>query len=506
MSNKNLSYSEEKKWVHFVGVCGSAMGSLATALSQSGFQITGSDRSFFDPMKSVLEESEVLIQNKFSKKNLKGETWGLSSLYPDVVVVGNAISRDNEEAQALEALLNKKALIQKLSFPEALAIWGIQDRESLVLSGTHGKTTTSTMAVHSLQSLGLDPAYLIGGIPLNSKKSCQLKTSGKTFVCEGDEYDTAYWAKHSKFLYYKASWVVCTGVEFDHADIFSSIEDILEMFYQLIEKTSRGWILIDEESSLNPESTEKIAKKLTSSGLSLLRYGFSSRSDVQIQDWSYESLPWSLGERGILATIKVNSIGQGKIYLPFSGKHNLLNFASIIAFLTATQKIDSFSQLQEIAKTYLGVKRRQENFHKNDSTLFVDDFAHHPSAIRETLQGLKSLYPERSLQVFFEPASATSGRNIHFNDFLSAFDESNSLFVFNKIKKNIPEDERLNVDLLCEKLKEKNPNKSYFSEENVDQLFSQYKKHLESNHDKKNLTVLMSNSSFSGLKEMMKGL
>ena len=354
------------------------MASVAAALKERGFAITGSDQGIYPPMSTFLEERGIEAR-PFDEANLEYK--------PDLVVIGNAISRGNPEAEyALEHKLAYCAL------PELLKHQFLRGKRSLVVCGTHGKTTTASLLAWLLEHNGLNPSFLIGGIPNNLGQGARF-TDSEWCVLEGDEYDTAFFDKRSKFVHYLPEAVVINNLEFDHADIFCSLTEIQTSFQRLINIIPRNGLLLanGDEPNLLP---------LTGVGHCPVRhFGLGNDCDAQADQLLFS-------ESG--STFR---LGSAQFRIPMIGELNVRN--ALAALLMARYAGLSDEQIQAGFDTFEGIRRRMEIRGEVKGVTVIDDFAHHPTAIRETLKALSRRFPERRVWAIFEPRSNTTRRN-HF--------------------------------------------------------------------------------------------
>ncbi|MBS1985081.1 MAG: hypothetical protein JST16_13005, partial [Bdellovibrionales bacterium] len=443
MGSLNLNSKNPAKWVHFVAIGGTGMGALAALLQDDGWFVTGSDGPLYPPMSEFLARRGMPLKASYDASHITGAAWGLEKSHPDLVVIGNAISRGHVEAEAVE-----KLGLRRMSFPEALAEFSIRDRRSFVVAGTHGKTTTTSVLAWALESLGRAPGFLIGGIPKNFNQGCHVG-AGKVFVTEGDEYDTAYWDKGSKFLHYRPSWVLCTGIEFDHADIFKNVAAIEDSFLKLADLTREGWLLVDDESSPRAASVQRVAQSFAQRKIPCHRYGAMASSRYRLLGSEARRLPNSpSGLVGTACRIQTPELGTIELLSPMTGYHNALNLTGVVGTLLASGEAKTTAQLQTFLDTFAGVKRRQDEVFASPALVVIDDFAHHPTAIRETVRAIRDRYPTRKLAAFFEPRSATSARNVMAAQFAECFDDADSVFLVTPTKTNIPAGEKLDVPAL----------------------------------------------------------
>jgi UDP-N-acetylmuramate: L-alanyl-gamma-D-glutamyl-meso-diaminopimelate ligase len=403
------------KHIHLIGIGGTAMASLAGMLQQIGYQVTGSDTAVYPPMSDFLAKLGINVMQPYAEPNLTPR--------PDVVVVGNAISRGNPE---LEFVLDER--IPFRSLPQVLQENFLRTRESLVVAGTHGKTTTTSMLAWIFESAGMDPSFLIGGIAENFGSSFAVK-DGKHFIIEGDEYDTAFFDKGPKFLHYLPASLLLTHVEFDHADIYKDLDAVKTAFKRLVNLVPRRGTIVAYDASANVD--ECVSKAFCS----VERYGFSERASWRAVDISYEP-----------ARTRWSVLRDGKrwaeLEFPLAGSYNVLN-ATGAAALAAHSGIAP-AALAKALKSFKSVKRRLEVKAEVGGITIIDDFAHHPTAIRETLQALRTRYPGRKLWAIFEPRSNTLRRKIFQHELVESLRTADEVVMASVFKaEGIPADERL---------------------------------------------------------------
>ena len=403
------------------------MGSLAGLLRAAGHDVRGSDEHVSPPMSTQLEELGIPVMVGFSAENLAWE--------PDRIVVGNVCRRDHVEVLAAQA-----RGIPLTSFPALLSELFLADSNSIVVAGTHGKTTTSSLMSFVLSEAGRDPSFLVGGVPINFWRSWRLG-HGLDFVVEGDEYDTAFFDKKSKFLHYRPKLVILTSVEFDHADIFADEAAVKRAFREFVELIPEGGNLVVCAASPGALEVAKSARcKVTTYG----RPG----TDAQ---WTFEVTGRKLGGRSIL---RLAFEGKGMLTLDtgMAGIFNMENLAGVIA--AAHCLGIEMPKLVRASRHFLGVKRRQEVCGIAYGVTVVDDFAHHPTAIRETLGALKGRHGPGKLIVAFEPRSATSRRSVFQNDFAQALAGADEVVLAPLYApEKVPEGERLDVEKLAADLR-----------------------------------------------------
>ncbi len=416
-----------KKHIHLIGICGTAMASLAGMLQQRGFRVTGSDAAAYPPMSGFLASLGISVAQPFAVQNLEPR--------PDLVVVGNAISRGNVE---LEHLLDTR--IPFCSMPQILHDEFLSGKEVIVIAGTHGKTTTTSMVSWIFQSAGLEPSFLIGGIAENFGSSFQLG-DGKHFIIEGDEYDTAFFDKGPKFLHYFPDSVILTSVEFDHADIYKDLDAVETSFKRLVNLVPRRGRIVAFDTG--PSIERCIAKAFCP----VERYGSDSHATWRIANLRLEptKTSWSVFHKGQPWTDLEFSLG---------GEYNVWNATAAAAI--ATSYGISKEVIAAALKSFKSVKRRLEVRAEVNGVTIIEDFAHHPTAIAGTLTALRSRYPGSRLWAILEPRSNTLRRNVLQNDLASALALADEVVVANVFKSEaIPEAERLNLDAVAAAIQQK---------------------------------------------------
>ncbi len=378
--------------IHIMGICGTGMAALAGMLQQSGFHVTGSDSHVYPPMSTFLNQLGISIFDGYRAENLTHK--------PDLVIVGNVITRKNPEAIGLGQLR-----IPYLSFPQTLSRFFINTRTSLVVSGTHGKTTTCSLLASSLASAGLDPSFMIGGIVREFNSNFRLG-EGKYFISEGDEYDTAFFDKESKYLHYQPEIAIITSVEFDHADIFDDLDQIKKSFKKFVSLLPKNGLII---AHLDDENVREVVAKAK---CRVQGYGFDPCYDWSIRDMK--------SDNGItyFSIFHHNSPWE-EMSLTLNGRHNCLNSIAVTA-LMHNLGVDK-KDIKKGLINFGGVKRRQEVRGVERGITVIDDFAHHPTAVRETLTGLKEAYANHRLIAVFEPRTNSSRRAIFQNDYVTSF-------------------------------------------------------------------------------------
>ena len=406
-----------KKHLHLIGICGTAMASLAGLLNQRGFHVTGSDAAAYPPMSDFLASLGIPLAQPFDARNLNPR--------PDLVVVGNAISRGNAE---LEQVLDTR--IPFCSLPQILHDEFLTGKEVLVVAGTHGKTTTTSMLSWIFHSAGLEPSFLIGGIAENFGSSFALG-QGRHFILEGDEYDTAFFDKGPKFLHYFPDAVVLTSVEFDHADIYKDLDAVETSFKRLVNLVPRRGRIVSFDTG------ESVERSIAKAFCPVERYGRKEQSTWQVGNMRFgpEHTSWSLVRSGLL---------WADFEFHLAGEYNVLN-ATAAAAMAAGYGI-SREQIQAALATFKSVKRRLEIKAQINGVTIIDDFAHHPTAIAGTLTALRARYPGARLWAVLEPRSNTLRRNVFQKELALSLALADEVVVAGLFKsESIPQPDRLDL-------------------------------------------------------------
>lgn len=415
------------KRIHLVGVAGTGMGSFAGMLKAAGYEVTGSDENVYPPMSDMLKAWGIPAMTPYAPANL-------DAAKPDLVIIGNVIRRVNPEAAAV-----RERRLPQMSFPAALGSLFLKQRHSVVVAGTHGKTTTSSLMGHVLAAAGRDPSFLVGGVTKNYSGNYRLG-QGPHVVVEGDEYDTAYFDKGPKFLHYQAKTLILTSVEFDHADIYRDLAHYEAAFEKLLAGMSR-------QAFVAVSSEYPNARRLVEE--SGLRHATYSGTDGASADYAPAGLRFT--PEGARFAVKEPGARSEELLLPLGGRHNVENALGVYAAarslgLTAAEIAHGFS-------TFSGVKRRQEVRGEPNGVLVIDDFAHHPTAVKETIAAVAGRYPGRRLWAVFEPRSNTSRRNIHQDDYAQSFTGAARASIKTPEKHDkIPTGEELDVSRLAKEL------------------------------------------------------
>jgi UDP-N-acetylmuramate: L-alanyl-gamma-D-glutamyl-meso-diaminopimelate ligase len=450
---------------HLMGIGGTGMAALAGMFRERGYHVTGSDQGVYPPMSDFLRELGIEPMSGYRAENLSHK--------PDLVVVGNVIRRSNPEAIALE-----KSGIPMISMPSALIHYFAKDKKRIVVSGTHGKTTLSSMIAWILSYLGLDPGFMIGGLPKNFENNYRLG-SGPHFVIEGDEYDTAYFDKKPKFLHYAPDIGVITSCEFDHGDIYDSLETISRQFREFAQ-------LIPNDGALVACSDTPATRRIIGSASApTVTYGFGSEAE-----WTAK---YALnGSNRMPAQAFRKGIKVAEKDLPIVGKHNVLNAlaAVAVAALIGIEPAKAFGALSN----FKGVKRRQDILGEPRGILFIDDFAHHPTAVKETCEAIKARYPQRRLVAVFEPRTNTSRTALFQKEYVDAFLSADVVVIREPrdVDKIDPEN-RFSAEKLASDLT--NCGKKAHAFADTDGILDFLKKCLR----KPDVALIMSNGSFDNL-------
>jgi UDP-N-acetylmuramate: L-alanyl-gamma-D-glutamyl-meso-diaminopimelate ligase len=455
--------------VYLIGICGTGMGALAGLFKQAGYDVRGADDGVYPPMSTHLAERDIPVLEGYDPAHLDPP--------PDLTVVGNACTPTHPEA----TYAREERLVQQ-SFPEALAHCFLTDaRRPLVVTGTHGKTTTTGLLVHLLQHAGLDPGFLVGGVQQNGGGSYALG-SDAPFVIEGDEYDSAYFDKRPKFMHYRPRHAVVTSVEFDHADIFADPADYRGAFERFVD-------LLDADGLLALCGDAPAVRSLASHTDATVRtYGLDDHNDVRATDLR----PTPEGQR---FTLHLNGT-TADVPFPLHGRHNVQN--ALAAALLAHREGASVPQIAEGLATFAGMKRRQEVRGRPNGVLVLDDFAHHPTAVAATTQAVRAAYPNRRLVAVFEPRSNSSRRKAFETPYGNAFDDADQVFLkAPPVRHNDEAETMLDPEIVVQMIRDRGPTARTFDD--VDALLPPLVDTLRPG----DVALLMSNGSFDGLHERL---
>ncbi len=453
--------------IFITAVAGTGMGSLAGLLKELGHEVAGSDVAFHPPMGPALQEWGVELHQGFDPRHLNGNAF--NGERPEVVVVGNVCRKDN-----VEALASARLGIERLHIADALQRFALPGTSPLVVTGTHGKTTTSSLCAHLLQAAGLNPGFLIGGVPQSLGKSFsapgkrKLATSGTRkgtratpFVLEGDEYDTAFWEKTAKFLHYRADVAILTSIEHDHIDIYPTLEDYLSAFRKFVRTLPESGLLL---AYAGDPQVVKIAKEAS---CEVAYYALQGEETYGVAP-HWLAAPAETSPEGTTFDLFAGGVLVGRFINPLSGSHNLRNATAALGAAAHGYGVPLADLVQPLS-SFQGVKRRQELLGSPREVAVYDDFAHHPTAVRETLSGLRAKHPRGKLIAIFEPRSATACRRLHQEAYQSAFDSATHVIVAPVGRPELPEEEKLHVPALIHalnqrKIGQKSLNAAYFTE------------------------------------------
>lgn len=381
----------KQKHIHMIGIGGSAMAPLAGMLRERGYKVTGSDAGVYPPASTLLESLDIPYASAFDAKNLTPA--------PDLIVVGNAISRGNSE---VEEMLDRK--LPHRSLPEILEEEFLPGKHSIVVSGTHGKTTTTALLAWAFHAAGKHPNFLVGGVAENFGKSYGLE-GGQEFILEGDEYDSAYWDKAAKFFHYAPDDLIITSVEFDHADIYADFDVYQLAFKRLVNLVPRrGRVVVWADK----DAGEALRKVTSKAFCPVITYGFEATND-----WIASGV--TLEEDRMRFRVHFRNELFGDFLLNATGRHNVLN--ALAALIVAQGRGIRREEIQQAFATFQSVKRRMDVKGEIDDILVVDDFAHHPTAIRATIEAARLRWPARKLWAILEPRSNSMRRRV-FQDAL----------------------------------------------------------------------------------------
>jgi UDP-N-acetylmuramate: L-alanyl-gamma-D-glutamyl-meso-diaminopimelate ligase len=454
--------------IHLIGICGTAMATLAALLKSKGFDVRGSDQNVYPPMSDFLEQQGITILQGYRAEHITSDL--------DLVVVGNAISRGNPE---VEEVLDRK--IRYCSLPEAVRdhfLWGAR---SIVIAGTHGKTTTTSLAGWILAHGGADPSVFIGGIAENFEGSYRIG-GGREFVIEGDEYDSAFFDKTAKCLKYLPDIAVVNNIEYDHADIYPDLAAIRLTFQRFVNLVPRRGLLL-----LGADNLEALALK-DRAHCKVETFGLSDGADWQAHDLAIGASSTRFGLRHDGSPI-------GTFEVPMLGAYNVRNALAAVA-IGAAVGINTVTMAAGL-RQFRGVRRRLEHRGTAGGVAVYDDFAHHPTAIAETLAGVRSAHPDRRIWAIFEPRSATSCRRVFQSDFARAFSAANHVLLPAVFRSSLPDDQRLSAEQLVADLRAGNIDARYIPR--VDDIV----RTVERESREGDLVIVMSNGGFDGIHQKL---
>jgi UDP-N-acetylmuramate: L-alanyl-gamma-D-glutamyl-meso-diaminopimelate ligase len=389
------------KRVYLIGIAGTAMASLAGMLKARGFEVGGSDEHVYPPMSTYLEQQGIAVLEGYTKEHLE-------TFRPDLVIVGNAAAVTNPEAAAVLEMD-----LPYTSMPEAIYELFIKGKHSIVVTGTHGKTTTTSLMAWILEAARRDPSFVVGGIPVDFGSNFKLG-GGDHFVIEGDEYNTAFFDKGPKFLHYHANTLIVNNIEFDHADIYDNLESIVSAFRQAVRQVAKGDTIIanGDDANVTPLRREAWGRWVT--------FGFTEGVDIRVTDVE-------LARESTSFTLSWEGREWWRFTSTLSGRHNALNAAANIAAARLLGLNEN--EIQRGLESFRGIKRRMEVRGRERGVTVIDDFAHHPTAIATTLEGARARYPGSRIWAVFEPRSISSARKEFETGYIDAFQRADQVVI-----------------------------------------------------------------------------
>jgi UDP-N-acetylmuramate: L-alanyl-gamma-D-glutamyl-meso-diaminopimelate ligase len=453
-------FSSQIKSVHFIGIGGTGMAAVAAAMQDKGFAVTGSDQNVYEPMAGFLAGKKIAVMNGYAAPNLAHK--------PDLIVIGNAITRGNPEA---EFVLDHK--LRYCSLPELLREFFIHGKRSIVVSGTHGKTTTTSLLAWVFEHNGLNPSFFIGGIPGNFSQGARF-TDSEWIILEGDEYDTAFFDKRSKFIHYQPEAAIINNLEFDHADIFENLAAVQKTFSHFIRIVPRNGVLIANGDDPN------LAPLLNVDFCPVKRFGLGAHNSVQAFNLN------------LAPTASEFEIPSFKFRLNLVGEFNVRNALAVAA--CAKHFGLSNKQIQSAFDTFRGVKRRMEVRGVAGGVTIIDDFGHHPTAIRLTLEALRVKFPREKIWAVFEPRSNTTRRNVFQTELPPAFKLADHIVISQVARlEQLAAAERLDPEKLMQDLKTSGKSADYLPD--ADAIVG----HIAKNARGGDVVVVFSNGGFGGI-------
>ncbi len=455
--------------VHLIAVCGTAMGALACMLKDLGFDVSGSDHKVYPPMSVFLQQKGIEVMDGFCARNLER--------VPDLVVVGNAVTRENPEVKEMQRLG-----LAFCSMPQALNRFVAENKKTLLVSGTHGKTTASSILAWMLYRAGLDPSFMIGGILKNFDSNYRLG-KGPFCVVEGDEYDTAFFDKGAKFMHYSPRAAVVTGVEFDHADIFRDLEHVKQVFGRFLSGLQENSLLMAYDSD------ENVSELLPDCHCRVLRYGTKSDSPWRLGSVTFDS-GWTRFE--VLKGRRRFGVFKTRLF----GRHNLLNALADIAIADDLQI--PVGVMAGALESFDGIKRRQEIRGTRRGITVMDDFAHHPTAVRETVRAVRGVHANGRVIAVFEPRTNTSMRAVFQTEYVRSFDGADLVCIRKPpLLEKIPPGHRFSSSRLVEDLVKRGLDAHYF--EDTGEIIDFLATHAQAG----DLIMIMSNGGFDNIHEQL---
>lgn len=459
--------------IHVIGVAGVAMAQLAVELTKQGFLVSGSDKDFYEPMGSFLRNSSVTLFKGYNAMNVPASV--------DLVVIGNAVSYENVEVAVVE-----ERNLPYSCFPRMLHETIINGKRSIVVTGTHGKSTTSALIASTLSKLGGDPSYFVGGIAQDLPMSL-ARGDGAYSVVEGDEYDSAFFAKVPKFAFYHPDICVINAIEYDHADIYPNVESIISVFREMVVRMpAQGTVLCCVDYPHVKNLVEELRGKVASR---LVTFGSSPDADISIVRREQVGLSQCV-------TARTETQGEFAFSIPMTGVYNAKN--ALVTIVVAMMGGYSLERACEAVATFKAVKRRQEVRYDKHGVTLIEDFAHHPTAVHETLSGLREAFPGRKIWGVFEPRSNTSRRKVFQEPYVSAFKNADEVVLCEVVSREIDANqELLDVATLSAKIGEGGPPSRALPDAKAIEEF--LLAHVGTN----DVIVVMSNGSFGGLPQSL---
>ncbi len=455
--------------VHLIGICGTGMGSLAGLLVDAGYEVRGSDQAVYPPMSTMLRDKGIRLLEGYKAEHLDDR--------PDLVVVGNIATRTNPEAVAAA-----ERGIPFLSMPETIGRLFLDGRHPIVVAGTHGKTTTSALMAWVLSGAGRSPSFLVGGVMRNFDRSYGLGR-GEEFVIEGDEYETAFFDKGPKFLHYRPRTAILTSVEFDHAEMYADLDAVKEAFRKLVRLVLADGLLVYCED--DPNVREVVAERHGPSEPYGTNDGRGWRGRIRATD-----------PEGMEIEVKHDGRPFGRFRTPLSGPQNLANILGVVA-VARSLGLDA-TAIGEGLRTFAGVKRRQEVRGVADGVLVLDDFAHHPTAVRLTLAGMRDRFPGRRLWALFEPRTNTTRRSVFQEEYAQSFDDADRIVVSAvDHPERAPEGQRFSAERLVADLRTRGKEAAFIP--TVPEIVA----HVAREARRDDVVLVMSNGPFGGIHDSL---
>lgn len=466
---ERLTLPENPKSIHIIGICGTAMGTLAGLLVEKGFKVSGSDQVCLPPISEMVKNLNLDLHiGNYQKENAKDK---------DLIVIGNVARAHNPEV-----VFAKENNLPQASMPEAITKYIFNKATRLVVAGTHGKTTTTGLLVNIFETAGANPGYMIGGVPQNKERSFALG-EGQYAIFEGDEYNTAYFDKSPKFLHYGAHSAIITSLEMDHLDLYESFDDYKKAFEFFIEDLPKeGFLFLSDQYQVLKEISKNAKNKV-------YYYGENKNSNLYFENLRQE------GQYQVFDIIFENK-NLGYIKTDLSGIHNIYNILASVG-LALKYNID-FSIIQKAVLDFSGMKRRQEILVETKGVIVMDDFAHHPTAVKTTIAGIKNKFKDKRLIVIFEPSTRSSRNKIFEKNYLEAFDGADIVYLkFPRMKDGEDISNLINGDYIVEELNKKGI-ESHFSK-NIEEVL----KDLVPKLKKDDVVLVMSHGNFDNIRKKL---